>query len=667
MDAVFNMAVVMRLVDNLSKPLRTLQGTVDGFARMGEAGRRMQQAGRELAIGGATAAGGVAAIGAPLKALTDTAADFEQAMAGVRAVTGAITEDEFSALRDRIRELGGSTSFSTMQVADAARFLAQAGFDAQAQMTALPAMLDLARAGSVELGRAADIVSNIMSGFGLEADETRRAADALVGTFTSSNVTVEMLGQTMKHVAPIARTAGMSLEEAAAMAGLLGNAGIQGENAGTAMRAILTRLAAPTETAAAMVGELGVELADAEGNVRSMTAIMAELGAAMEGMGSARQIALLSEVMGMEASAAGRVLSGQDDDAAALMRELAGAATTAAEVAREMAATARGAQTEFVSAVEAMRITLGTGLLPALTDVVRQMTSLVRAATEFAAANPGVTKNALLIAAGVAAAGAVVAPILLGVGALVALAGSILRVVGPLGRGLALVVARAPMMGAALAGAFRVVAAAVAANPIGAAITAIATAAWLIRRNWDALAAWFTTLWNEPREAFRQFGDWLGSLIPGWNAIGRDLVQGLIDGITAMASQAYDTVANLAGGVADRFRGWLGIESPSVVFQGFGADVVSGLVRGIEAGRGAAAGAGAGLAEATLPPAPRLAPVGGGGGRTLHVDFRPTINLQGGAGAPDWRGQLEAALREMEGELVRIVQDADARERRRDY
>ena len=141
---------------------------------------------------------------------------------------------ELAALRAQARKLGADTMFSATEAAEGQAFLGMAGFDAKQIQAAMPGLLDMAKAGDTDLGRTADIGSNILGGFGLAAEEMSRVSDVLTQTMTTSNVTLEMLGETMKYVAPQARAAGASLEEMAAMTGLLGNVGIQSSQAGTA-------------------------------------------------------------------------------------------------------------------------------------------------------------------------------------------------------------------------------------------------------------------------------------------------------------------------------------------------------------------------------------------------------------------------------------------------
>ena len=251
-----------------------------------------------------------AALGLAMAAPIKKAAEFEQAMANVGAVSRA-SEEDLGKLTKQARELGAATNWSASQAASGMKFLAMAGFSTEQTLAAMPGMLNLASAGAIELGDAADIASNILTGFGLEAAEMGRVGDVLTATFTRSNVDLRMLGETMKYVAPIAASTGSSIETMAAMVGKLGDAGIQGSNAGTALRAMLTRLSAPTSKAAGLLQTLGVETQDAEGNLRPIVAVLKELDAAMVNMGSADKAAAVAQIFGVEAASAATVLMAQ--------------------------------------------------------------------------------------------------------------------------------------------------------------------------------------------------------------------------------------------------------------------------------------------------------------------------------------------------------------------
>ena len=190
-------------------------------------------------------------------AATKMGMDFEAAMSKVQALSGA-TADEMAKLREQAREMGAATVFSASEAAEAQAFLAMAGYDVAQIMDSLPGLLDLAAAGQLDLGRAADITTNIMSGFNIEAEKTTEVADVLAKAAASANTSVEQMGDAMSYVAPVAAGAGISLEETAAAIGILSNAGIQGQRAGTALRGIIASLQNPTGQTAKALETLGL-------------------------------------------------------------------------------------------------------------------------------------------------------------------------------------------------------------------------------------------------------------------------------------------------------------------------------------------------------------------------------------------------------------------------
>lgn len=203
-----------------------------------------QQMVGKLRSGGAIALGTATATGYGAGRFLSPAVGFDEEMSNVQALTRLDKSDsQLAALRTQAKKLGAETAFTTRDAASGQAFLAMAGFTPDAIRAALPGVLNMALAGSMELGETADIGSNILSQFALDAGEMDRVSDVLTGTFTRTNTTLSSLGETMKVVGPVAAGLGISLEEAAAMTGTLARVGIRGSEAGTAMRRSLSRLA----------------------------------------------------------------------------------------------------------------------------------------------------------------------------------------------------------------------------------------------------------------------------------------------------------------------------------------------------------------------------------------------------------------------------------------
>ncbi len=384
---VFSVFATLSLVDLISGPLgkiRAAMKAVDG-ASLG-LGQRMGKL--ALAMGPVALASGVM-LGA-FGSCVSTAAGFEDQIAKVGAVSRA-TGPELKALETKARELGATTQFTAVQVGQAEQYLAMAGFTAKENIDALPGVLNLAAATATDLGRAADISSDILGAFGMKAAEMGRAADVLAMTCATANTNMELLGDTMKYVAPVARTAGLSIEETAAMAGLLGNVGIKGSQAGTTLKAMLNKMAAPSKEATALLQKLGVTLQDQAGNLKSPVGILGELAEKLRGMGSAQQIAAMKTVVGEEAIAGFAELikkggTGALVDYIQKIRESGGACD---KMAAQMNNTLAGSMRSLGSAWESLQITIGKVFLPVVRAVADALTGLLRLFDQFAQTRVG--------------------------------------------------------------------------------------------------------------------------------------------------------------------------------------------------------------------------------------------------------------------------------------
>ncbi len=344
----------------------------DRYSRsLNNLGETMQSMGQKGMIAGTALAAG-------LGLAAKKSMDFTASMSRVKALSGA-TDSDLKEMTDTAKELGATTAFSASQAAEGMQFLAMAGYKTNEIIDAMPGLLDAAAAGQLELGKTADIVSNIMSGFGIVASDTGRIADVLTAAFTNSNTTLEMLGLTMKYVAPVAKATGLSLEEVSAAAGLLGNAGIQGEQAGTTLRAALVRLAAPAGEAKDLMESLGLSVIDQAGKMLPLADIIEQLSKKTAGMGDAQKTAALSVIFGQEAvSGMLALMDAGPQKIRDFTKELENSGGTAKRIADDQLDNLKGALTELSSAMEGMAIAIGTNLEPALKDLAKRVTGLVQ-------------------------------------------------------------------------------------------------------------------------------------------------------------------------------------------------------------------------------------------------------------------------------------------------
>jgi TP901 family phage tail tape measure protein len=256
--------ILINAQDNASK----------AFGKIGKSLKNMAAGVSAVAIGG---------LAAGLTVSVMRAEEFEHSMARVGALSGASAK-QLEDMTAAALKMGQTTAFTAKEAAEGMQFLAMAGFDVEDALDALPGLLSTASAGQMDLGQTSDIVSNILSGFNIKAEETGKVADVLAKTFTSSNTDLSMLGESMKYVAPIASDLGFTLEETAAAVGTLGNAGIQGSMAGTSLKAILSELAAPSSAAKELMEELGIAVADSSGEMLPFGDILQNMQEGLEGV-----------------------------------------------------------------------------------------------------------------------------------------------------------------------------------------------------------------------------------------------------------------------------------------------------------------------------------------------------------------------------------------------
>lgn len=226
-------------------------------------------------VGGSliTAAGAFATFGAvSSKAFMDV----ETEMLRVKAVTGA-TEGQYKDLTDAALRAARATGIAASKQAEGQGFLAMAGFKAPDIKAAMPGVTALATIGQMDFASSADIVTNILTGMGMGISDLDKAVNSMVNTFTNSNTNIRQMGDAFKYAGPIAKQAGVDVAELSAAVGLLGNAGIQGEMAGTSLRNMMIRLMNPTAKMQKVQKSLGVAFKDANGKMKSYVDILREV------------------------------------------------------------------------------------------------------------------------------------------------------------------------------------------------------------------------------------------------------------------------------------------------------------------------------------------------------------------------------------------------------
>ncbi|MGP4950796.1 phage tail tape measure protein [Psychrobacter sp. T6-1] len=572
--------------------------------------RQSQQMGdmRNKAVG--MAVGGAAATYAGAQFI-QPGLDLEQNMSKVQALTRLDKNSpQYKALEQQAKQLGATTQFTSADAAAGQSFLAMAGFTPQSIKAAMPGMLDLAMAGGIELDRTADIASNILSGMKLDASQMGQVGDVLSAAFTRANLNVEMLGETMKYAAPGAAGLGVSLEEVAAMAGKLGDAGMQGSMGGTALRSIMLRLASPPKAAGDALSDLGIQVADAEGNMRKMPDLLTELYEKTKNMGNLQRTEILADIAGVEASNAmnelvSRAGSGELQN---LIADLQGSQGELANLSGTMSDNTVGDWKEMTSGIDAFRTAIFDANGGALREFIQSITEMVGRMTAFANAHP----QLMSVLGTLFATLAIGAVVIGGLGAIM------LTILGPMAllraslitMGLPTTLTPLGLLAKAfgmIGGAVRALTLTLMANPILALCLALAVLAFTIYKNWDTLGPMFAALWerikaifNTGIQALRSFisnfspvsaftaafstvWGYLAGLSATFRQYGANMLEGLKNGILGRAQAVINSISNIVGRIKGAFTGSKGmdIHSPSRVFDSYGGYMMQGLGRGI--------------------------------------------------------------------------------------
>lgn len=206
----------------------------------------------------------------------DTGKAFDSSMSNVKAISGA-TAEEIEELSDKAKELGATTKFTSTEVADGFGYMAMAGWEVEDQLNGINGVLALAAAANTDLATTSDIVTDALTAFGKKADQAGRLADIMAAASSNANTNIEMMGETFKYAAPLAGAMGYTMEDMAIATGLMANSGIKATQAGTSLRALMTRLAAPTKESETAMNALGISLTDDKGKMKSFMEVMTDL------------------------------------------------------------------------------------------------------------------------------------------------------------------------------------------------------------------------------------------------------------------------------------------------------------------------------------------------------------------------------------------------------
>lgn len=283
---------------NVRQNLSGAAGVASGLA--GKAGGALSGMAGGMMMNTSMQMAGAAGIGMGIYDTVKTYMDFEAQMKKVQAISGASGAD-FEALTAKAKEMGAATQFSATESAQALEYMAMAGWKTDDMLGGISGIMDLAAASGEDLGRVSDIVTDALTAFGLQASDSAHFADVLAQASSNSNTNVSMMGMTFKYVAPIAGALKYSIEDVGTAVGLMANAGIKGEQAGTSLRAMMTRLVDPPKEAGSAMDRLGITVKNADGTMKPFRQTMKDLRSTFAGLTDAEKAEAASAIAGQEA------------------------------------------------------------------------------------------------------------------------------------------------------------------------------------------------------------------------------------------------------------------------------------------------------------------------------------------------------------------------------
>ncbi|WP_426785257.1 phage tail tape measure protein [Rahnella variigena] len=478
------------------------------------------QAGKQFAgsVTGAGAAGvGIATAGTVAGAgMLKPGYDFALKNSELQATLGLEKDSaDMTALRTQARQLGDNTAASADDAAAAQIIVAKSGADKDGILAATPTILNLSLANKRTMEENATLLMGVKSAMGMTNDTVAHIGDVLSTAMNKSAATFDGLSDTMTYLAPVAKSAGVSLEQTAAMAAALADAKITGSMAGTGAKAVVTRLQAPTGTAAAALGELKVKTADKKGNMRPLFTILKEMQKSFEKnkLGNSQKMQYMKAIFGEEAAGAALTLmgdasSGKLDELTKALKTSDGKTKALVEVMQDNLG---GDFKEFQSAYEAVGTDLFDQQDSSLRKLVQTATGYVLKLDKWIVNNKALAETlgkiaggALLIIGALGVFGLVAGPVISGINLIVAAAGMLWTILGTVGGAIATVIGGLTL-------------------PIVAIGVAIVAGALLIRKYWEPISAFFAGVIEGLGIAFAPVKELFAPLKPVFDWLGDKL------------------------------------------------------------------------------------------------------------------------------------------------
>ncbi|MCF0228638.1 MAG: phage tail tape measure protein [Parasporobacterium sp.] len=349
--------------------------------------------------------------------------EFDESMSKVQAVSGATGKD-FDALRAKAREMGAKTKFSASEAAEAMNYMAMAGWKTNQMLEGVEGIMSLAAASGEDLATTSDIVTDALTAMGYAAEDSGRLADVMAAASSNANTNVGMMGETFKYAAAVAGAMNYSMEDVALATGLMANAGIKASQAGTSLRSVISRMAAPTKDVTGAMEQLGVNIENADGTTRPFRDVMVDLRNKMAGLTDVEKTQIANSIAGKNAmSGFLAIINASDQDFNKLASAIDNSDGAAEKMANTMINNFGGQLTILKSALQELAI----GVSDTLTPAVRVLTSVIQGIVNWF---NSLTDKQKQVAVSLAAFAAAIGPVLVAVGGLFTLSKNMVSAYG---------------------------------------------------------------------------------------------------------------------------------------------------------------------------------------------------------------------------------------------
>lgn len=636
---------VLKLKDEFTKPMESSLKAMTSMSKQGvRVGKDIEKFGTGVGKVGKDLTKTVTlpilgAAGAAVK----TAADFESAMSNVHAIMGKSYDD---GLAEFAQHLGATTAWSAQEVAQAMQYTGMAGWTAQENMAGLKGILDLASASGTDLAQTSDIVTDAISAFGYTAADSGRFADVMTAACTSANVSVETLGESYKYCGALAGTMGYELDQVTTALAVMGNNGIKGSQAGTALRSAISNLAAPSADAQKAMSKLGISLKNQDGSMKTFEEVIDNVRGSFSKLGEAEQAAYAKQIFGKQAMAGMLAIvntsAEEYDNLAASIDASGGAADQAAQTQLN---NLNGQLTLLKSAIEGAAIAFGNRMLPYLkqaADWFQQLMDKINGLSDE-------QMDQIIKWAGIAAA---VGPVLIVLGKVIGTVGKGIQIFNKLGMA---VRAAGGVMGLLTSPIMIVI----------GVIAALIAIVMIVRNNWDV----FRGSLNAIKPVFESIKGHIQSIIakfeamkPTLEAVGAvvsavlgGVITAAVGGMVGFVTSALDTILGIIDGLMTVLQGVIDFVTGvftgnwELAWQGV-AQIFDGIVSGLESlftgvMNGIANAINAVIGGINSIKIPDWVP--GVGGKSLNIPLLPTL----AKGTDDWVGGL-VQVHERGGEII---------------